>query len=155
MEIATFAAGCFWGVEDTFAKLPGVQSTMVGYTGGTIKNPTYHQVCSTKTGHAESVQITFDPKIISYNQLLEVFWANHNPTQLNYQGFDIGDQYRSAIFYHTPEQHQIAEASKAALEKSKLYDKPIVTKIVSVEPFYKAEEYHQKYVEKNNRSHNL
>ena len=153
METATFAAGCFWGVEDTFAKLPGVISTMVGYTGGTIKNPTYHQVCSTKTGHAESVQITFDPTIISYDQLLEVFWANHNPTQLNYQGFDIGDQYRSVIFYHTPEQQKKAEASKKVLQASKTYDKPIVTKITPVEPFYKAEEYHQKYFEKNNGTH--
>jgi peptide-methionine (S)-S-oxide reductase len=145
---ATFAAGCFWGVEETFRKINGVVSTRVGYTGGTMKNPTYEGVCTDKTGHAESVEVTYDPSLVSYGQLLDVFWANHNPTTLNRQGFDTGTQYRSVIFYHTEEQKKEALASKEKLQASGKYRKPVVTQIVPAQTFYPAEEYHQKYLYK-------
>lgn len=145
-ETATFAAGCFWGVEAEFSKVSGVLSTMAGYTGGEAENPTYEIVCTGKTGHAEAVQVTFDPAQVSYEQLLDVFWSLHDPTQLNRQGPDAGTQYRSAIFYHTPEQKSLALASKEQ-EQSK-YSQPIVTQIAAFDKFYKAEEYHQQYVAK-------
>ena len=148
---ATFAAGCFWGVEETFRTLPGVKETAVGYTGGTFANPTYEDVCSHTTGHAEAVQIQYDTKEISYEKLLVVFWSSHNPTTKNQQGPDIGSQYRSAIFYHTPEQKTAAEKSKKTLEKSGKLKSPIVTEITSAETFYRAEEYHQKYLMKQSR----
>ena len=147
-ETATFAAGCFWGVEETFRKTKGVTSTMVGYTGGKMKNPTYEDVCSDETGHAEAVQIEFDPKKIPYEKLLDIFWQNHDPTQLNRQGPDFGSQYRSAIFYHDEKQKEAAIKSKEILEKSKKYSKPIATEIMPAKDFYKAEEYHQRYKQK-------
>lgn len=148
MEKATFGAGCFWGVEAAFRQVPGVKATTVGYTGGTLKNPTYQDVCAHRTGHAEVVQVEYDPTSVAYEDLLNVFWANHDPTQLNRQGPDFGDQYRSAIFYHTPEQKAAAEASKAELERSGRYKKPIVTTITTAPEFWQAEEYHQQYLEK-------
>lgn len=149
MEKATFAAGCFWGVEEAFAHLKGVKETIVGYTGGHTKNPTYEDVCSHTTSHAEAVEISFDPKKISYKELLRIFWGIHNPTTLNRQGPDIGDNYRSAIFYHSDEQKQEAEESKDELEKSGKYSDSIVTEITAASPFYKAEDYHQKYYHKH------
>jgi len=148
MEKATFAAGCFWGVEATFRRLAGVTATRVGYTGGHMNNPTYKDVCTDSTGHAEGVEVTFDPAEISYDKLLDVFWENHDPTQLNRQGPDWGTQYRSAIFFHSPEQEAAAKASKERLEKSHRFSKPIVTQIVAAETFYEAEDYHQQYLEK-------
>lgn len=148
METATFAAGCFWGVEELFRHKPGVKSTMVGYTGGAMENPTYEDVCTDSTGHAEAVQVTYDPAEVSYAELLKIFWENHDPTSLNRQGPDVGSQYRSAIFYHSPEQKAAAEKSKDELEKSRQYRYPIVTQIVPVGSFYKAEDYHQQYLEK-------
>jgi peptide-methionine (S)-S-oxide reductase len=148
MSRATFAAGCFWGVEATFRQLPGVLSTQVGYTGGRLENPTYKDVCTDTTGHAEAVEVEYDPAKISYNKLLDVFWENHDPTQLNRQGPDFGKQYRSAIFFHDAEQERAAKASKEALEKSRRFTKPIVTQIVPAEKFYEAEDYHQQYLEK-------
>jgi peptide-methionine (S)-S-oxide reductase len=148
MAKATFAAGCFWGVEATFRQLPGVLSTRVGYTGGHSSNPTYKQVCTDTTGHAEAVEIDYDPAKLSYDKLLEVFWENHDPTQLNRQGPDWGKQYRSAIFFHTPEQEASAKASRERLEKSHRFSKPIVTQIVPAETFFEAEDYHQQYLEK-------
>lgn len=148
MAKATFAAGCFWGVEATFRQIPGVTSTRVGYTGGEFKNPTYKDVCSDRTGHAEAVEVDYDPAQVSYQDLLNVFWENHDPTQLNRQGPDWGTQYRSAIFYHSPEQEQAARASKAEKEKSGHYDRSIVTQIVPATTFYEAEDYHQQYLEK-------
>ncbi|PYV53133.1 MAG: peptide-methionine (S)-S-oxide reductase [Acidobacteria bacterium] len=148
MEKATFAAGCFWGVEATFRRLAGVTATRVGYTGGHMNNPTYKDVCTDSTGHAEGVEVTFDPAEISYDKLLDVFWENHDPTQLNRQGPDWGTQYRSAIFFHSPEQEAAAKASKERLEKSHRFSKPIVTQIVPAETFYEAEDYHQQYLEK-------
>lgn len=148
MAKAMFAAGCFWGVEATFRQIPGVTSTRVGYTGGEFKNPTYKDVCSDRTGHAEAVEVDYDPAQVSYQDLLNVFWENHDPTQLNRQGPDWGTQYRSAIFYHSPEQEQAARASKAEKEKSGHYDRPIVTQIVPATTFYEAEDYHQQYLEK-------
>ncbi|BBH54251.1 peptide-methionine (S)-S-oxide reductase MsrA [Fluviispira sanaruensis] len=148
MEIATFGAGCFWGVEAKYRTIKGVISTEVGYLGGTLKNPTYEDVCSDKTGHAEVVQITFDPKIVKYSDLLDVFWKCHNPTTLNRQGPDIGSQYRSAIFYHSDEQKVVAEKSKLTLEEKHVYKDKIVTEITPTSTFYKAEEYHQQYLEK-------
>jgi peptide-methionine (S)-S-oxide reductase len=148
MAKATFAAGCFWGVEATFRQLPGVLSTQVGYTGGRLENPTYKDVCTDTTGHAEAVEVEYDPAKISYNKLLDVFWENHDPTQLNRQGPDFGKQYRSAIFFHDAEQERAAKASKEALEKSRRFTKPIVTLIVPAEKFYEAEDYHQQYLEK-------
>ena len=147
MQIATFGAGCFWGVEASFQKIKGVISTKVGYMGGKTKNPSYEEVCTDKTGHVEVVQITYDPLIVSYEKLLDIFWIIHDPTQLNRQGLDIGIQYRSVIFYHSEEQKQIAEKSK---QKQLLrYKKEIMTDITSAEEFYPAEEYHQHYFEKN------
>lgn len=151
-QLATFGAGCFWGVEETFAKLPGVIETAVGYMGGQVERPTYEQVCSSRTGHAEVLQLTYDPDKISYEELLKIFWQSHNPTTLNRQGPDVGTQYRSAIFYHTPEQKQISEKSKVELETSGKWKSPIVTEITPAQNFWKAEEYHQKYFEKNGGS---
>ncbi len=145
---ATFGAGCFWGVEETFRKLPGVIDTTVGYMGGQTERPTYEQVCSDRSGHAEVMQLTYDPEKISYEELLNIFWQSHNPTTLNRQGPDIGSQYRSAIFYHTPEQKEIAEKSKEVLGKSGKWKSPIVTEITEATNFWKAEEYHQKYLMK-------
>ncbi len=147
-EKATFGAGCFWGVEATFRQLPGVTGTAVGYTGGKTRNPTYEDVCSDETGHAEAVQVEFDPAKVKYEQLLKVFWENHDPTTLNYQGPDYGTQYRSAIFFHSPEQRAAAIASKEALQNSGRYKRPIVTEITPASEFYRAEEYHQQYLEK-------
>jgi peptide-methionine (S)-S-oxide reductase len=146
LEKATFAAGCFWGVEATFRKLAGVKSAQVGYIGGTLENPTYHDVCTDRTGHAEAVEITYDPSAIRYRDLLEVFWSNHNPTTLNRQGPDIGTQYRSAIFVHSTEQE--AEARRSRDEAQKRFSRPIVTEINPEAPFWRAEEYHQQYLEK-------
>jgi len=146
LEKATFAAGCFWGVEAVFERTEGVEKTTVGYTGGETKNPTYEQVCTGKTGHAEAVQIIYNPKIITYEQLLETFWMMHDPTQKNRQGPDIGTQYRSAIFYHYQEQKQIAEQSKKQKEND--LGVKIQTEIMPVKEFYSAEEYHQKYLKK-------
>ncbi len=147
-ETATFAAGCFWGVESTFRKVKGVGFTQVGYTGGTTENPTYKGVCTGTTGHAEAVEVVFNPSVVSYEKLLEHFWALHNPTTLNRQGPDVGTQYRSAIFYHNTEQRDIAIASKTHLEKSGEYNGEIVTQILPAGVFYRAEEYHQQYFEK-------
>lgn len=149
METATFGAGCFWGVEDVFMRLPGVKETAVGYMGGTLANPSYEDVCSHTTGHAEVLQLKYDPREISLEKLLEVFWGCHNPTTKNQQGPDVGSQYRSAIFFHTPEQQVVAKKSKEALEKSGKFGRPIVTEITAAGPFYRAEEYHQKYFQKH------
>jgi len=153
METATFAAGCFWGVEAAFRQVEGVVSTRVGYTGGTVANPTYEQVCSGKTGHAEAVEIEYDPSQVSYEQLLNVFWENHDPTTLNRQGPDVGAQYRSAVFFNNPEQGTAARASKDKLQQSGKYKRPIVTEITPAPEFYRAEEYHQQYFEKRGVSH--
>ena len=148
MEKATFGAGCFWGVEETFRQIQGVTSTAVGYSGGTLDHPTYEDVCTDRTGHAEVVQVEYDPSQASYEQLLDVFWNNHDPTTLNRQGPDHGTQYRSVIFFHSPDQQAAAVASKEKLEKSGKYPRPIVTQIVPASTFWRAEEYHQRYVEK-------
>ena len=148
-EKATFAAGCFWGVEKVFAAMPGVVSTQVGYTGGKVKNPSYELVCTGVTGHAEAIEVTYDPAKISYETLLEFFWKYHDPTTLNQQGNDHGTQYRSAVFYHTPEQKKAVEKSKEILEKAGIFKKPIVTQIEPAAEFYRAEEYHQQYLKKN------
>jgi peptide-methionine (S)-S-oxide reductase len=148
MAIATFAAGCFWGVEDAFRQVKGVSSTTVGYTGGTTKNPSYQEVCTGRTGHAEAVEVEFDPVKVSYLQLLAVFWKSHDPTTMNRQGPDVGTQYRSAIFYHDAEQWEEARASKAVLEKDQVFKRPIVTEITPASEFYRAEDYHQQYFEK-------
>jgi peptide-methionine (S)-S-oxide reductase len=148
MAIATFGAGCFWGVEAAFRRVQGVTGTAVGYSGGRQKNPTYRDVCSDTTGHAEVVQVEYDPTIAAYDDLLNVFWENHDPTTLNRQGPDVGSQYRSAIFFHTPEQEAKARASKERLEKSGQYRRPIVTQIEPAADFWRAEEYHQQYLEK-------
>jgi peptide-methionine (S)-S-oxide reductase len=152
-EKATFGAGCFWGVEETFRNLKGVTNTAVGYAGGTKENPSYEDVCSDETGHAEVVEVEFDPAQITYDKLLETFWSSHNPTTLNRQGPDIGRQYRSAIFYHSSEQKAAAEASKEKLEQSGRFKGPIVTQIEPAPTFWRAEEYHQRYLEKRGRSH--
>jgi peptide-methionine (S)-S-oxide reductase len=148
MAKAIFAAGCFWGVEATFRQIPGLISTRVGYTGGQTANPTYKDVCTDRTGHAEAVEVEYDPRKVSYDQLLKVFWENHDPTQVNRQGPDFGSQYRTAIFFHSPEQKAVAEKSKAALQASGKFRKPIATEITAAGPFYRAEEYHQRYLEK-------
>ncbi len=151
MEKATFAAGCFWGVEATFRALPGVISTQVGYIGGHKDKPTYKEVCTDRTGHAEAVEVTFDPSKISYGKLLQVFWENHDPTTLNRQGPDWGSQYRSAIFFHSPEQE--AEARASVKEAQKSQKRPIVTEIVPAPEFFAAEDYHQQYLEKRGLAH--
>lgn len=148
MAKATFAAGCFWGVEDTFRQVNGVSSATVGYTGGTTKDPSYKDVCTGRTGHAEAVEVEFDPEQVSYRELLAVFFQNHNPTTLNYQGPDFGTQYRSAIFFHDAGQEAEAREATAALEASHVFKSPIVTQIVPASTFYRAEEYHQRYFEK-------
>jgi peptide-methionine (S)-S-oxide reductase len=152
MEKATFGAGCFWGVEAAFRQVPGVLRTQVGYAGGTLENPTYQDVCTDRTGHAEVVEVDFDPNEVSYEQLLDVFWRCHNPTQRNRQGPDFGTQYRSAIFYHSEAQRQAAEASKQQLADSGRWDRPIVTQIEPAGTFYRAEEYHQQYLEKRGQT---
>lgn len=152
MLLATFGAGCFWRVEEAFRTLPGVISTAVGYSGGKTKNPTYEDVCSDSTGHVEVVQVEYDSEKISYEKLLNVFWENHNPTQVNRQGWDVGTQYRSVIFYHDEEQKKIAEKSKKELDSSKKFPKPIATSIEPVKLFYAAEEYHQKYLFKRGKT---
>ncbi len=149
IEKATFAAGCFWGVESAFCQVEGVISTTVGYSGGNTKNPTYEEVCTDKTGHAESVLIEFNPELITYEKLLELFWSIHDPTTLNRQGPDIGNQYRSIVFYHSEEQKNMAIYIKDKLEKSKRFSRKIVTEIIPSTVFYKAEEYHQKYFQKH------
>ncbi|MBI2988073.1 MAG: peptide-methionine (S)-S-oxide reductase MsrA [Deltaproteobacteria bacterium] len=151
-EKATFGAGCFWGVEAAFRKVKGVVSTAVGYSGGSFREPTYEDVCTDQTGHAEVVEVGYDPSQVSYEELLEVFWSTHDPTTLNRQGPDIGTQYRSVIFYHTPEQKAVAEASKERLRGSGRYKRPVVTEIQPVAEFYRAEEYHQQYFEKRGHS---
>jgi len=145
---ATFAAGCFWGVEATFRQLPGVTGTRAGYIGGKTANPTYEEVCTDRTGHAEAVEVTYDPARVSYDDLLRVFWENHDPTQRNRQGPDVGAQYRSAIFYHDSEQEVAARASKERLERSGAHKRPIATEIVPASAFFEAEGYHQQYLEK-------
>ena len=147
-EIATFAAGCFWGVEAKFRMIPGVEDAAVGYSGGHTENPSYKEVCTDRTGHAEVVQVTFDPAKVSYEKLVEAFWHMHDPTQVNRQGPDFGTQYRTAIFFHSPEQEAIAKKSKAALEASGKFRQPIATEITKAGPFWRGEEYHQRYLEK-------
>ena len=147
-EVALFGAGCFWGVEETFRRLPGVRNTRVGYAGGSTSNPTYEQVCTDRTGHAEVVEVTYDPSQISYDELLRVFWENHDPTTLNRQGPDVGTQYRSVIFYTTPSQERVATASRAARDAGGFHCRPIVTSIEPAPKFYEAEDYHQRYLEK-------
>jgi peptide-methionine (S)-S-oxide reductase len=153
MEKATFGAGCFWGVEAAFRQVPGVVSAAVGYMGGTTHNPSYQDVCTGKTGHAEVVQVEYDPEQVSYDELLALFWSSHNPTTLNRQGPDVGTQYRSVIFYHTPEQQEAAQASIEQLKQSGHFSKPIVTEVTPAATFYRAEEYHQQYYEKHGISH--
>ncbi len=150
---ATFAAGCFWGVEVTFRQVEGVKAAQVGYTGGTTQNPTYQDVCTGTTGHAEAVGIEYDPNLVPYEDLLEVFWNNHDPTTRNRQGPDVGTQYRSAIFFHSPEQEAAALASKQKLEASGRFSKPIATEITPASEFYGAEEYHQQYLVKRGLAH--
>lgn len=150
---ATFGAGCFWGTEVTFRKVPGVLTATSGYMGGTLVNPTYEDVCTDKTGHAEVVEVEYDPTRVTYGQLLDIFWENHNPTTLNRQGPDVGTQYRSAIFYYDDAQRDAAIASKEALERSGRFTKPIVTEITPASTFYRAEEYHQRYLEKHGLAH--
>jgi len=151
-QVALFAAGCFWGVEAAFRQVEGVTATAVGYSGGKTESPTYRQVCSDRTGHAEVVRVTFDPTKVSYEKLLEVFWGSHDPTQVNRQGPDFGSQYRSAIFYLTPEQEAAARASKEELDKSGKFGRPIATEITQAGEFYLAEDYHQQYLEKRGLS---
>jgi len=153
MEIATFGAGCFWGVEAAFRQVSGVKATRVGYAGGQVDNPTYEQVCSHTTGHAEVVEVTFDPARVTYEQLLDVFWENHDPTQLNRQGPDVGDNYRTVIFFHSPEQEKAALASNERLEQEGRYKRPIVTQVLPAPTFWEAEDYHQQYFEKRGISH--
>jgi peptide-methionine (S)-S-oxide reductase len=153
MAKATFGAGCFWGVEAAFRQLMGVTDTAVGYSGGTFKDPTYKDVCSGRTGHAEVVHVEYDPSQVSYEQLLDVFWENHDPTQVNRQGPDVGTQYRSVIFFYTPEQEAAARASKERLQSSGRYRRPIATEILPAGEFHRAEEYHQRYLEKRGLAH--
>ena len=152
-EKATFGAGCFWGVEATFRDIDGVVDALVGYEGGATENPTYQQVCTDRTGHAEVVEVEYDPAKVRYQQLLDVFWSSHNPTEKNRQGPDVGTQYRSAIFFHSPEQEQIARASKAEQDASGRFRRPIATEIVPAQTFYRAEEYHQQYLAKRGLRH--
>jgi peptide-methionine (S)-S-oxide reductase len=152
-EKAMFGAGCFWGVEETFRNLKGVLSTAVGYAGGAKENPTYEDVCTDKTGHAEVVEVEFDPSQITYDELLDVFWSNHNPTTVNRQGPDVGTQYRSVIFYFSPEQKSTAEASKKRIDASGRFRQPVVTQIERAPTFWRAEEYHQRYLQKRGKSH--
>lgn len=149
---ATFGAGCFWGVEETFRNIPGVVTTAVGYLGGTLCDPTYEDVCTGRTGHAEVVEIEFDPARVSYDKLLDVFWSSHDPTTVNRQGPDVGTQYRSAVFFHTPEQEAAARESKARLDAPGRLPHPIVTEITPATPFYRAEDYHQQYLAKRGRT---
>ena len=151
-ETATFGAGCFWGVEAAFRQLAGVTGTTAGYLGGTMRSPSYEDVCTGRTGHAEVVQVEFDPRRISYDDLLAVFWTNHDPTQMNRQGPDVGTQYRSAIFVHSPTQQQAAERSRSQLVESRRFRRPIATEITAATDFYPAEEYHQRYLEKRGLS---
>ena len=153
MAKATFAAGCFWGVEAAFRQVEGVLETAVGYLGGRAENPTYESVCSGRTGHTETVEVEYDPAKVKYEQLLDVFWENHDPTTLNRQGPDVGEQYRSAIFFQTPEQEASARTSKEKQEKSGRYKRPIVTEIAPASTFWRAEEYHQQYLEKRGLAH--
>ena len=152
LQKATFGAGCFWGVEAAFRRVDGVVSTQVGYSGGRTADPTYEDVCTGRTGHAEAVEVTYDPARVSYDELLRVFWENHNPTTPNRQGPDVGEQYRSAVFFHSPEQEAAAKASVASLEAAKRFRRPIVTQIVPAGPFYRAEDYHQQYLEKRGQA---
>ena len=152
LQTATFANGCFWCTEAIFEQLNGVVSAVSGYSGGKTENPTYKEVCTGETGHAECLQITYDPTVISFDELLEVFWETHDPTTLNRQGADVGTQYRSAVFYHNEEQKQKAEKYKAELNKSGAFDKPVVTEITPFTKFYPAENYHQEYFENNENS---
>ncbi|HWY06760.1 MAG TPA: peptide-methionine (S)-S-oxide reductase MsrA [Candidatus Acidoferrales bacterium] len=147
-ELATFGAGCFWGIETAFRRVPGVLDAAVGYSGGHTQNPNYREVCTDTTGHAEVVQVTFDPEKVSYDQLLDVFWTIHDPTQVNRQGPDYGAQYRTAIFFHSPEQEAVAKRSKQALEASGKLRRPVATEVTPAGPFWRAEEYHQRYLEK-------
>jgi peptide-methionine (S)-S-oxide reductase len=147
-EIATFGAGCFWGIEANFRRVPGVLDAVSGYSGGHMENPSYKDVCTDETGHAEVVQVTFDPAKVSYEKLLDTFWQMHDPTQVNRQGPDFGSQYRSAIFFQSPEQEAAAKKSKAALDASGKFRRPIATEITAAGTFYRAEEYHQRYLEK-------
>lgn len=147
-EIATFGAGCFWGIETLFRSVPGVQDAAVGYLGGTLADPTYEDVCSGRTGHAEVVQLRYDPAAVSFDDLLDVFFENHDPTALNRQGPDVGTQYRSAVFYHTEEQRAAAEAFRTRLDASGVFRRPVVTEVTAASTFYRAEEYHQQYLEK-------
>jgi len=149
MEIATFGSGCFWCTEAIFEQLKGVESAVSGYSGGEVENPTYEQVCTGRTGHAEVIQVTFNPNIISYTELLEVYWQTHDPTTLNRQGADVGTQYRSVIFYHNDKQKELALLYKQKLDKEEIYDNPIVTEITEFDTFYKAENYHQEYYNNN------
>lgn len=153
LEKATFGAGCFWGVEETFAGVKGVKSTAVGYMGGTMDNPTYQDVCTDETGHAEVVYLEYDPSEVNYDDLLKIFWENHNPTTMNRQGPDIGTQYRSVVFYYNDEQKAAAEKSKDELQKSGKFTRDIVTQIIPASTFWRAEEYHQKYLQKHGLSH--
>jgi peptide-methionine (S)-S-oxide reductase len=153
MEKATFGAGCFWGVEELFRNTAGVNSATSGYAGGKTKNPTYEDVCSHQTDHAEVVEVEFDPAQVTYEQLLDIFWSNHDPTTRDRQGPDIGSQYRSVVFYHSPEQKAAAERKKSQLDQSGRFRRPIVTQIEAAPAFYRAEEYHQQYLRKHGRSH--
>ncbi len=148
MNKATFGAGCFWGVEAAFRQVPGVLSTAVGYAGGTLQDPTYSDVCGGRTGHAEVVEVEYDPQRVSYGELLDAFWENHDPTTLNRQGPDVGEQYRSAVFFHDAAQEAAARASKEKVEKSGRYRRPVVTEITEASQFWRAEDYHQQYLEK-------
>lgn len=152
MKTATFGAGCFWGIEEAFRRVPGVVDTAVGYCGGTLAQPSYEDVCTDTTGHAEVVEVTYDPAKVSFEHLLDVFWTIHDPTQLNRQGPDMGTQYRSAIFYHDDEQQVAAQASRTRKEQSGRFPRPIATEIVPASTFWRAEEYHQKYLAKRGRS---
>lgn len=152
MARATFGAGCFWGVEELFRRRKGVTSTAVGYMGGTTVNPTYEEVCSDRTGHAEVVEVEYDPTVVTYEELLQLFWENHNPTTPNRQGLDIGSQYRSVVFYHTTEQKEAAEKAKQALDASGKWKDPVVTQVEPATTFYRGEEYHQRYLQKRGQS---